>query len=84
MLHQAFTAINRTTIGRAERHLRFYTTLVADDGEHFSFASVIVSGASSSLTAFGAASRFVLKAFFGIEFLLGSRESEFNATFFAS
>jgi hypothetical protein len=80
----AVAAAKGTIFAGLEGDLGFTTAFGADYAEHFSFGTVVVALALAGGAALRATGRFILEAFFSVEFLFGSRESEFGAAIFAS
>ena len=78
---EASVAVNRTVFLRLERNLSVSTALSADGVKHLAGSALSVL---LGLTALAAAAGLVLKALFGIEFLLTGGEHELGAAIFAN
>ena len=80
---EAVTAVNRTIVRGFEGYHGLFAAFCAGCGEHFAlrtFGLLDAHALFASLTASGATTGFVGKAFFSVKFLLGSGEYEFLAT----
>jgi len=81
---EAFLAVNRSTFHRTEWYLRLGSTLCTNCGIHLPRSPVASAAVTAALvTAFPAALGFILKTFFGEEFLFTCGENELPAAILA-